>query len=91
MKIIRFDSGKNEKLQKERSVSFDVVIEKISKGDFLDIIVGKGKYRHQKVYVMNISGYVYIVPFVDTKSEIFLKTIIPTRKLTKIYLGGQEK
>ncbi|MFH1223867.1 MAG: toxin [Pseudomonadota bacterium] len=91
MKIIRFDSSKNEKLQKERSVSFDVVIEKISKGDLLDIIVGKGKYRHQKVYVMNISSYVYVVPFVETKSEIFLKTIIPTRKLTKRYLGGKRK
>lgn len=91
MKIIRFDLGKNEKLQKERDVSFDVVIEKISKDDFLDIIVGKGKYRHQKVYVMNIRNYVYIVPFVETKSEIFLKTIIPTRKLTKMYLGGHKK
>ncbi|MFH1223064.1 MAG: toxin [Pseudomonadota bacterium] len=91
MKIIRFDSGKNENLQKERGVSFDVVIEKISKGDLLDILIGKGKYSHQKVYVMEIGCYVYIIPFVETKREIFLKTIIPTRKLTKKYLGGREK
>jgi len=90
MKVIKFDPVKNDKLQKDREVSFDTVIEKIAKGDFLDIFAGKGKYHHQKVYVMNINNYVYVVPFVETKNEIFLKTIIPTRKLTKIYLGGRK-
>jgi len=32
-----------------------------------------------------VSEYVYLVPFVEDESEIFLKTIIPSRKAIKKY------
>ena len=38
------------------------------------------------MFVVRIRGYAYLVPFVETKQEIFLKTIIPSRKATKQYL-----
>lgn len=41
--------------------------------------------------VVNVEGYVCLVPFVDDEETIFLKTIIPSRKMTKIYLGGIQK
>jgi hypothetical protein len=31
--------------------------------------------------------YVYLVPYVESEDENCLKTIIPSRKFTKIYLG----
>jgi hypothetical protein len=31
---------------------------------------------------------VYLVPFVENDTDIFLKTIIPSRKMTKKYLGA---
>ena len=45
----------------------------------------KEKYSHQKMYLINIDDYIYLVPFVDSDKEIFLKTIIPSRKETKKY------
>jgi len=35
---------------------------------------------------LDIGNYAYLVPFVETESEIFLKTIIPSRKATRKYL-----
>ena len=48
----------------------------------------KLKYPNQKIYIVNLNGYVYLVPFVRKNTQtIFLKTIFPSRKLTKKYLG----
>ena len=35
-----------------------------------------------------MEGYAYVVPFVEDEVEVFLKTIIPSRKATRNYLGG---
>ncbi len=49
-----------------------------------------GKYPEQKIFVLSIDEYVYLVPYVESTEEIFLKTIIPSRKATKEYLGGRK-
>lgn len=36
---------------------------------------------------MKVEGYAYLIPFVESEDEIFLKTIIPSRKATKLYIG----
>jgi len=36
-------------------------------------------------------GYVYLVPFVEEKDHFFLKTVIPSRKATRDYLGRGEQ
>ncbi len=41
--------------------------------------------------VVNINEYIYLVPYVESEDEIFLKTIIPSRKATKIYLGTNDE
>jgi uncharacterized DUF497 family protein len=84
-----WDSNKNEKLISLRGVSFDEVIAILESGDILDILEhpNQEKYSHQKIYVVEINGYVYLVPFVQDKNKIFLKTIIPNRKAQKRYLG----
>lgn len=43
------------------------------------------------MYVIEFNRYVYLVPFVENEKEILLKTIIPIRKATKLYLGGGKK
>jgi hypothetical protein len=45
------------------------------------------KYSGQRMFVLNIDDYVHLVPYVESQEEIFLKTIIPSRKATKEYLG----
>jgi uncharacterized DUF497 family protein len=90
-KVIRWDEAKNQLLLLQRGVSFDEVLEKIDHGDILARLVHPNheKYPSQEIFVFEIKGYVWYVPFVETQSEIFLKTIIPSRKLVKTF-GGKK-
>ncbi len=82
-----FSPEKNSKLKEERGISFEEVIAAIDEGYLLDVIehYNKDKFPNQKVYIVEIDCYVYLVPFVRNEDEIFLKTIFPSRKLTKLY------
>jgi hypothetical protein len=46
------------------------------------------QYPGQRLFIVTVEGYVCIVPFVEDDDKIFLKTIIPSRKMTKQHLGG---
>lgn len=85
MKYFNWNSEKNKKLIKERGVSFEICLVKIESKDILDIL-NNINYPNQKIFVLEIEGYVYLVPFIENEDEIFLKTIIPSRKFTKKYL-----
>ena len=85
MNYFNWDPEKNKKLIKERSVSFEICLIKIESQDILDILHNTN-YPRQKIFVLEIDNYVYLVPFVESRDEIFLKTIIPSRKFTKKYL-----
>ena len=85
MRYINWNPEKNKKLIRERGVSFEICLVKIEQEDILDILENHN-YPRQKIFVLEIEGYAYLVPFVETKEEIFLKTIIPSRKFTKRYL-----
>lgn len=95
MGLYRWDSAKNDQLIQERGVSFEEVLLAIEQGFLLDVLENpnKKRYGHQKIFVVEIRQYVYLVPFVVRGSELFLKTIIPSRKLTRKYReqseGGQ--
>ncbi len=91
MKPINWNPDKNRKLIVERNLSFENVIFSLQSGGFLDDIShpNKVKYSHQRVFVISIDDYAYLVPYVENEEEIFLKTIVPSRKATKQYLGGK--
>ena len=93
MGFYRWDVSKNDRLIHERGVSFEEVLAAIEQGRLLDVLgnPNRGKYGHQKIFVVEIGGYVYVVPFVESGDEIFLKTIIPSRKLTRMYLKGDKE
>jgi uncharacterized DUF497 family protein len=85
-----FSADKNQQLIKERQISFEDVIVALDNDKLLDTIEHHNKSKHssQEIYIININTYVYLVPFVrKDKHTVFLKTIIPSRKLTKKYLG----
>lgn len=88
--IYDWDSDKNKMLISSRGVSFEEVVAILESGDVLDVIEhpNREKYGHQQMYILEINGYVYLVPFVQGKNKIFLKTIIPNRKAQKKYLGN---
>jgi len=88
---IRFNEEKNQILKATREVSFEDVIEAFKKKQILaNIAHPNQKHSHQRLYVVKINKYAYAVPYVidKRKREIFLKTIYPSRMLTKIYLKG---
>ncbi|MFZ2967788.1 MAG: toxin [Sulfuricurvum sp.] len=91
-KIIRYCLEKNEKLKNERRVSFEQVLLAIEEGDLLDDLrhPNSQKYPCQDIFIIliRIKNYIYIVPYIETEDEIFLKTIIPSRKLNKVYNKG---
>ena len=88
MKYFDWNSEKNTLLQKERDVSFEDVLVAVDEARILDIVVHKNqkKYPNQFVLIVDIRGYAYLVPYVEDEEKIFLKTIIPSRKATKIYI-----
>ena len=83
-----WNSEKNAQLILERGISFERVIYHIERDGLLDIIKhpNSSKYPDQRMFIVNIGNYAYLVPFVENETEIFLKTIIPSRKATRKYL-----
>ena len=86
MKYIDWSAEKNEWLIKNRDVSFEICVPYIIQGDILDIIKNHSPYEHQKIFIININGYVYKVPYVEDDEKYFLKTIYPSSVETKKYL-----
>lgn len=88
MRVYAWDDAKNEWLKAFRGLSFEEVVFHIEKGDLLAILEhpNKKKYPAQQLFVVNIDDYAFLVPFVEDEREVFLKTIIPSRKATRDYL-----
>ncbi|MEW8657597.1 MAG: BrnT family toxin [Candidatus Thiodiazotropha endolucinida] len=93
MKTFAWNSEKNELLKTERGISFEEVVLNIQLGNEVDIFEhpNQERYPGQQISVAVIEGYVYLVPFIENEEEVFLKTIIPSRKATKQYLGGSDE
>jgi len=88
MRLFKWNLEKNAQLVKERGVSFERVLYHIERKEILDIIEhpNPAKYPNQKMFIVDIENYAYLVPFVENETEIFLKTIIPSRKATRKYI-----
>jgi uncharacterized DUF497 family protein len=93
MKTFSWNNEKNARLKDERQVSFEEIVLYIEMGCLLDVLEhpNQDKYQGQKVFVVQVDDYAYLVPFLETDTEVFLKTIIPSRKATKKYLKGSAK
>jgi len=82
-----WNPGKNEWLKAERKLSFEKVVFHLSQGDVWKVAdhPDQQKYPGQKIYFVIIENYIYLVPHIISSECIFLKTIIPSRKATKVY------
>ena len=92
MKVFRWDNEKNEWLKKNRGVSFEQVLILMEREDVLETIEdpNQNKYPGQKIATVRIDDYAYLVPYVQESNEIFLKTIIPSRKATNKYMRSKK-
>jgi uncharacterized DUF497 family protein len=88
MNIFRWDNEKNELLKSTRGVCCEQVVLLMERGEVLATIEhpNQERYSGQKIAMVMIDTYVYLVPYVEHNEEIFLKTIIPSRKATSKYM-----
>ena len=90
----RFDWNleKNRELVEQRGVSFERVVSAIEQGGLVEVVdhPNQQRYRGQMIYIVDIDGYLHLVPFVlSADGSRFLKTIIPSRKATRDYKRRQ--
>lgn len=88
MKQINWNTEKNQLLMSERGISFEDVLFALQSGRLLDDLVhpNKNNYPNQRIFVVEVDGYAWLVPYIENEAEIFLKSVIPSRKATKHYL-----
>ncbi len=93
MKCFTWNPEKNDLLKKERGIGFEDIVFHIGAGDVLEVLAhpNRERYPNQQILVVLVEGYAYLVPFVETETEVFLKTIIPSRKATKKYAGAADE
>ena len=84
-----WNAEKNRQLITERGVSFDIVVSRMRRGGHVDTIEhpNQDRYPGQFIYLVEIDNYIHLVPFImQPDGTRFLKTIIPSRKVTRDYL-----
>jgi len=87
MKTINWNKEKAEQLRNDvtrNNVGFERCTVAIENGDILAVIDNPTR-SNQRMFILNIEDYAYVVPFIETEEEIFLKTVFPNRKKTKLY------
>ena len=89
---MRWSAWKSLSLKAERRVSFEEVLSATYQGGLLSVMdhPSRAKYGHQKMLVVRIRDYAYLVPHVESANEIFLKSIMPSRKATRAFLSGEK-
>jgi len=87
-----WNDEKNEKLKRERGISFEEIVLCINDGQIVKVLEHPNTehYPNQLLYLIELKNYIYVVPFVEREEEIFLKTIFPSRHYTKQYLRTEE-
>lgn len=93
-KYLDWSRDKNRWLIQNRNISFEEIKAAIANNKRLIGVFNhpnQKKYPKQKIYLLKINDYVYQVPFVEDNEKKFLKTIIPSRKMTKKYLPKKTK
>jgi len=93
VKFIAWDTEKNEKLKEERGISFEIALDIIFEEGLITVVdnPNRKKYQSQRLYIIGFHGYAYVIPCIEDEQKIFLKTIYPSRKYTKIYIKEEHE
>jgi hypothetical protein len=89
-KKVKWGAEKNEILKKERGIGFELIETLIEEGKEIDIITNSN-YPHQRIFIFEIDEYIVSAPAVETETDIFLKTLLRSRKLNKKYRGNPDE
>ena len=89
---IRWNIEKAKALQanKDRNyVRFEDCVIAIEEGRILDDLPHPTR-KNQRIFVLEIYDYAYVVPYIEETDGIFLKTVFQSRKHNKKYLGNKK-
>lgn len=81
---IRWNTLKSKRLKRTRGFSFEEILK--------EHFVGFRLYPHREnqIYMLfERKDVIWVVPFVQHEHGIFLKTLFPDRKFTKLYRRGE--
>jgi hypothetical protein len=92
MKYFDWNDDKNDLLKETRNICFEEIVLSIANGYLLDVIEhhNKEKYPGQKMLIVEVRNYAYLVPFIEDAQKYFLKTIYPSREATDKYLSKEK-
>lgn len=87
VKTYRWNENKNDELKGSRGIAFEDIVLALEAGGLLEVLdhPNPARYPKQKVFVIALAEYVYLVPYVEEPDYLFLKTIIPSRKAKREY------
>ena len=83
MRSVKWNNLKNRKLKDIRGVSFEDILSSKFIGLF-----EHPKRKHQFLLIYEYENYVWVVPCIIKKDSIFLKTLYPSRKFSRLYKKG---
>lgn len=83
--MFKWNPDKNKILYETRGISFDEVVQAVSDGCGIADVPhwNRERYPGQRIMIVRVSDYVYLIPYVKDGDDYFLKTIIPSRKATR--------
>lgn len=81
--MIRWNSAKNERLKRERGVSFEEILQSELVG-----VVNHKTRKNQKLMLFRYAGYIWVVPYVAGGKDVFLKTLFKSRKHLRLVQRG---
>jgi uncharacterized DUF497 family protein len=83
-----WDPDKNALLQRTRGLGFEGIITAIMTGGLVANMPHphRDRYPHQRVLIVDINNYAYVVPYIVMGEVIELITLFPSRKATRDYL-----
>ena len=93
LKRINWNTEQSLVLKASRGICFEDVIFFVERGEILDDYLHPNQevYPGQRIMVIGMTNYAYLVPYVENEEELFLKTIIPSRKATQQYFGEKHE
>ena len=88
MMPFRWDPPKGEELRERHGLGFEQIVAAIESGAVLATMPhpNPARYPKQRIMVVKIDDYAFLVPFVEGEGHVFLKTIIPSRKATRDFI-----
>lgn len=88
-----WDPRKNEKLRRERGVTFEDVVQAMAEGRILAVMEhpNQSRYPGQRILIVEVKGYAYLVPYTEDGGDLVFKTVIPSRKASRDVLKGGKK